>query len=169
MLFRSVSQSRYGGYDPTDNTNTVKDGDEVIRLQFLAKQPQLDWVESPLWTTDKYAGALNHKDLEITPINGILQVLKSNIGDLIAPNTIEISPNPAVEDVTITFNVTSTTDTQLAIYDLQGRKIITVLDGQLPAGQYSYVKNLGKLAQGMYVVNLSLEGETPIYNKLIKQ
>jgi len=160
---------KWGGFDPTDNTNTVKDGDEVIRLQFLAKQPQLDWVESPLWTTDKYAGALNHKDLEITPTNGILQVLKSNVGDLIAPNTIEIIPNPVSEEVTITFNVTSTTDAQLAIYDLQGRKIVTVLEGELPAGQYSYVKNLGKLAQGMYVVNLSLDNETPIYNKLIKQ
>ncbi len=104
---------KWGGYDPTNNTNTVKDGDEVIRLQFLAKQPQLDWVESPLWTTDKYAGNLNHKDLEITPTNGILQVLKSNVGDLISPNTLEIVPNPVMEDVTITFNVTSTTDAQL--------------------------------------------------------
>jgi hypothetical protein len=147
----------------------VKDGDEVIRLQFLAKQPQLDWVESPLWTTDKYAGSLSHKDLEITPTNGILQVLKSNIGDLISPNTLEIVPNPVVEDVTITFNVTSTTDAQLAVYDLQGRKIVTILEGQLPAGQYSYVKNLGKLSQGVYVVNLSLENENPINSKLIKQ
>jgi len=160
---------KWGGYDPTNNTNTVKDGDEVIRLQFLAKQPQLDWVESPLWTTDKYAGNLNHKDLEITPTNGILQVLKSNVGDLISPNTLEIVPNPVMEDVTITFNVTSTTDAQLAVYDLQGRKIVTILDGQLPAGQYSYVKNLGKLAQGVYVVNLSLDNENPINSKLIKQ
>lgn len=160
---------KWGGFDPTDNTNTVKDGDEVIRLQFLAKQPQLDWVESPLWTTDKYAGNLNHKDLEITPTNGILQVLKSNVGNLIAPNTLEIVPNPVVENVTLTFNVTSTTDAHLAIYDLQGRKIITILDGQLPAGQYSYVKNLGKLSQGMYVVNLSLDNENPINSKLIKQ
>ena len=67
------------------------------------------------------------------------------------------------------FNVTSTTDAQLAIYDLQGRKVVTILNGNLPAGQYSYVKNLGKLAQGMYVVNLSLDNETPINSKLIKQ
>jgi len=160
---------KWGGFDPTDNTNTVKDGDEVIRLQFLAKQPQLDWVESPLWTTDKYAGNLSHNDLEITPTNGILQVLKSNIGNLISPNTLEIVPNPVAEEVTITFNVTSTTDAQLAVYDLQGRKIVTILEGQLPAGQYSYVKNLGKLAQGVYVVNLSLENENPINSKLIKQ
>ena len=159
----------WGGYDPSNNENSLKDGDEVVMLQFLALQPQSAWEESPLYTTRKFAGNTASKDLEITPTNGILQVLKSSIGDIIDLNSIEIFPNPVLSDVTITFNVTSTTDAQLAIYDLQGRKVVTILNGQLPAGQYSYVKNLGKLAQGMYVVNLSLEGETPIYNKLIKQ
>lgn len=159
----------WGGYDPSNNENLLKDGDDVVTLQFLALQPQSQWEESPLYTTRKFAGNAVSKDLEITPTNGILQLVKSSVGNVIDLNSIEIFPNPVVSDVTITFNVSSTTDAQLAIYDLQGRKIITVLDGQLPAGQYSYVKNLGKLAQGMYVVNLSLEGETPIYNKLIKQ
>ena len=159
----------WGGYDPSNNENSLKDGDEVVMLQFLALQPQSAWEESPLYTTRKFAGNTTSKDLEITPTNGILQVLKSSIGNVIDFNSIEIFPNPVLSDVTITFNVTSTTDAQLAIYDLQGRQVVTILDGQLPAGQYSYVKNLGKLAQGMYVVNLSLEGETPIYNKLIKQ
>jgi hypothetical protein len=159
---------KWGGYDPTNN-NLLQDGSEVITLQFLAKQPQNDWDESPLYTTDKFAGDSYSKDLEITPTNGILQVLKSVNGKLIAPNTIEVNPNPVLNDVAITFNVTSTTDAHLAIYDLQGRKVVTILDGQLPAGQFTYVKDLGKLAQGMYVVNLSLDNETPINTKLIKQ
>jgi hypothetical protein len=159
----------WGGYDPSNNENSLKDGDEVVMLQFLALQPQSAWEESPLYTTRKFAGNTASKDLEITPTNGILQVIKSTIGDIIDVNTIEIVPNPVIEDVTITFNVSSTADAQLAIYDLQGRKVVTILDGQLPAGQYSYVKNLGKLSQGMYVVNLSLDNENPINSKLIKQ
>ena len=159
---------KWGGYDPTNN-NLLQDGNEVITLQFLAKQPQNDWAESPLYTTDKFAGDAYAKDLEITPTNGILQVLKSVNGKLIAPNTIEIVPNPASNDVAITFNVNVDTKAHLAIYDLQGRKLITILEGELPAGQFTYVKDLGKLAQGMYVVNLSLDNETTIYNKLIKQ
>jgi hypothetical protein len=159
---------KWGGYDPTNN-NLLQDGNEVITLQFLAKQPQNDWAESPLYTTDKFAGDAYAKDLEITPTNGILQVLKSVNGKLIAPNTIEIVPNPASNDVAITFNVNVDTKAHLAIYDLQGRKLITILEGELPAGQFTYVKDLGKLASGMYVVNLSLDNETTIYNKLIKQ
>ena len=159
----------WGGYDPTNNENPLQDGNEVVMLQFLALQPQSAWEESPLYTTRKFAGNTASKDLEITPTNGILQVIKSTIGDIIDVNTIEIVPNPVIEDVTITFNVSSTADAQLAIYDLQGRKVVAILDGQLPEGQYSYSKNLGQLAPGMYIVNLSLDTETPIYNKLIKQ
>ena len=165
----SSNEVAWGGFDPSNNENTLKNGDEVITLQFLALQPQSQWEESPLWTTRKYAGNINHKDLEITPTNGILQVLKSNIGNFVTPNTIEIYPNPVREEVTITFNVSTTSNAHLAIYDLQGRQLITIIDGQLPEGQYSYVKDLGKLAQGMYMINLSLENNTTIYNKLIKQ
>jgi hypothetical protein len=165
----SSNEIAWGGFDPSNNENTLKNGDEVITLQFLALQPQSQWEESPLWTTRKYAGNVNHKDLKITPTNGILQVLKSNMGNIVAPNTIEIFPNPVSEEVTITFNISTTSNAHLAIYDLQGRQLITIIDGQLPEGQYSYVKDLGKLTQGMYMINLSLENNTTLYNKLIKQ
>ena len=160
----------WGGYDPTNNTNPINDGDEVIRIQFLALASQSAWTESPLWTTDKYAGNLIHKDLEITPANGVLQVVKSTVGDVIDLNTIELFPNPVSEEVAITFNVANASlDAQLAVYDLQGRKVVTILSGQLPAGQYTYVKNLGRLAPGMYVVSLSSDTNTPIVEKLIKE
>jgi len=165
----SNGEINWGGYDPSVNENLLSNEDEVITLQFLAKQPQGEWLESPLYTTRKFAGNAVSKDLEITPTNGILQVLKSTVGDVINPNSILIFPNPTSEDVTITFNVTTTTDAHLGIYDIQGRKVVAVLDGQLPEGQYSYSKDLGKLAPGIYIVNLSLDNETPIYNKLIKQ
>ena len=160
----------WGGYDPTNNTNSIKDGDEVIRIQFVALQPQTSWTESPLWTSDKYAGNLSHKDLEITPTNGILQVLKSNVGNVIDANTIEIFPNPVSDEATITFNVANgSLDAQLAVYDLQGRQIVKILQGQIPAGQFTYVKNLGKLAPGMYIVSLSTDTNQPIFEKLIKE
>jgi hypothetical protein len=165
----SNGEINWGGYDPSANENPLQNEDEVVTLQFLAKQPQDQWTESPLWTTRKFAGNTVSKDLEITPTNGILQVLKSTVGDVINPNSILIYPNPTSEDVTITFNVTTTTDAHLGIYDIQGRKVVAILDGQLPEGQYSYSKNLGQLAPGMYIVNLSFDTETPIYNKLIKQ
>jgi hypothetical protein len=159
----------WGGYDATGN-NPLQDNTEVVRLQFLALQPQSAWTESPIWTTEKYAGNTASKDLEITPTNGILQVIKSSVGNVIDANSIEIYPNPVLDDVTITFNVeNASTDAQLAVYDLQGRKVVTILSGQLPAGQYTYVKNLGRLASGMYTLNLSTNTNALIVEKLIKE
>ena len=159
----------WGGYDAT-NANPLQDNTEVVRLQFLALQPQSAWTESPIWTTEKYAGNTSSKDLEITPTNGILQVVKSSVGSVIDANTIEIYPNPVLEEVTITFNIeNASADAQLAVYDLQGRKVITILSGQLPAGQYTYVKNLGRLTAGMYMLSLSTDTNAPIVEKLVKE
>jgi hypothetical protein len=159
----------WGGYDAT-NSNPLQDNTEVVRLQFLALQPQSAWTESPIWTTEKYAGNTASKDLEITPTNGILQVVKSSVGGIIDLNTVELFPNPVLDEVTITFNVeNASADAQLAVYDLQGRKVVTILSGQLPAGQYTYVKNLGRLAPGMYVISLSTETNAPILEKLVKE
>lgn len=166
----TLGEIAWGGYDVTNNVNPLRDGDDVVTIQFLALQPQAEWTESPLWTTRKYAGNLSSKDLEITPTNGILQVLKmQGPGIVLDANNIQIYPNPFQEEVSITFNIATQSDAQLAVYDLQGRKVVTLMSGQLPAGQYSYVKNLGKLAPGMYMVSLSSDTEAPIVQKLVKQ
>jgi hypothetical protein len=161
-------QIDWGGFDPTNNEQPLVDGDEVVTLQFIAKQPQNLWEESPLYTSLKFAGTTQSKDLTITPTNGILQVLKSNMGVVIG-NTISVVPNPVVDEVTISFEVKETTKANLSITDVVGRKLITILDGQLPNGDYNYVENLGSLERGLYLVTLTMEnGETKV-SKIVKQ
>jgi len=161
-------QVDWGGFDPTNNEQPLVNGDEVVTLQFIAKQPQNLWEESPLYTSLKFAGTTQSKDLTITPTNGILQVLKSNMGEVVG-NTISVVPNPVIDEVTISFEVKETTNANLSISDVVGRKLITILDGQLPNGEYSYVENLGSLDRGLYLVTLSMEnGETKV-SKIVKQ
>jgi len=161
-------QIDWGGFDPTNNEQPLVDGDEVVTLQFIAKQPQNLWEESPLYTSLKFAGTTQSKDLTITPTNGILQVLKSNMGEVVG-NTISVVPNPVVDEVTISFEVKETTNANLSISDVVGRKLITILDGQLPNGEYNYVENLGSLDRGLYLVTLTMEnGETKV-SKIVKQ
>ncbi len=161
-------QIDWGGFDITNNQQTIKDGDDVVTLQFIAKQPQNLWEESPLYTSLKFAGTTSSDDLTITPTNGILQVLKSNIGEVIG-NTIKVSPNPFVDNVTITFEVKETTNANLSVYDVVGRKLVTIIDGQLPDGKYNYNQNLGQLDPGLYIVTLNTENETPKFEKIVKQ
>jgi hypothetical protein len=162
------NQVDWGGFDITNGEQTLKNGDEVVKLQFIAKQPQNLWEESPLYTSLKFAGNVQSKDLTVTPTNGILQVLKSNMGQVIG-NTISVKPNPVVDEVTISFEVKETTNANLSITDVIGRKLITIFDTQLPNGQYNYVENLGSLERGLYLVTLTMEnGETKV-SKIVKQ
>jgi hypothetical protein len=162
------NQIDWGGFDVTNNEQTLKDGDEVVTLQFIAKQPQNLWEESPLYTSLKFAGTTSSNDLTITPTNGILQVLKSTMGD-VNGNSIEVFPNPTTSDITVTFKVDETTNANLSIYDVVGRKVITILDGQLPNGQYTYNENLGQLQPGLYMVTLMLENDGVKVSKVVKQ
>ena len=162
------NQIDWGGFDVTNNEQTLKDGDEVVTLQFIAKQPQNLWEESPLYTSLKFAGTTSSNDLTITPTNGILQVLKSTMGD-VNGNSIEVFPNPTTSDITVTFKVDETTNANLSIYDVVGRKVITILDGQLPNGQYTYNENLGQLEPGLYIITLNMDNEDPKFEKIVKQ
>jgi hypothetical protein len=163
------SEIDWGGFDPTNNTNTLKDGDQVVTLQFLALQPQNLWGASPLYTTRKFAGNTYSSDLTLTPTNGILQVLKMEGGIILNGNDMEVYPNPYQDEVTITFKVEETTNATLSVYDLVGRKLVTILDTQVPDGIYNYTKNLGELAPGVYIVKLSVENGTPSFERIIKQ
>jgi hypothetical protein len=139
-------------------------------MQFVALKPQLQWDNSPLYTTNKFAGNMNHNDLEITPTNGIIQVVKiSNNVILIDGNSMEIVPNPVTDKVTVIFNVTKPTQATLTIKDLVDRTVMNILAGQVPEGQFQYNADLGKLAPGMYLATLSLENGKFIAEKLIKQ
>jgi hypothetical protein len=159
----------WGGFDPTNNSNTLKDGDQVVTLQFLALQPQNLWDASPLYTTRKFAGNTTSKDLTLTPTNGILQVLKMEGGNILNGNNMEVFPNPYQDEVTITFKVEQTTNATLSVYDVVGRKLVTIVDTQVPNGIYNYTKNLGQLEPGVYIVKLSVDNGTPSFERIIKQ
>ena len=159
----------WGGYDITNSQNTLKNGDDVVTLQFVALQPQNQWDESPLYTTRKFSGnAANSKDLTLTPTNGILQVLKISNGQLIDSNSMLVYPNPFEKDVTITFSLSETSNATLYVSDLQGRKLATILTGQVPNGEFSYYTDLGKLQSGLYFVTLSTENGKTIVEKIAK-
>ena len=161
-------QVDWGGFDPTNNEQPLVNGDQVVTLQFIAKQPQNLWEESPLYTSLKFAGTTQSKDLTITPTNGVLQVLKSTMGD-VNGNSIQVFPNPTTSDITVTFKVEETTHANLSVYDVVGRKVISILDGQLPDGQYTYNENLGELEPGLYMVTLALENGGVKVSKVVKQ
>ena len=162
----------WGGYDPTNNTNPLKSGDEIITFQFLALKPQADWGVSPLYTSSKFAGNVQSKDLSLSPSNNIIQVRKmspTNIGKIIDANTMEVYPNPTTGIIDIVFNVEESTSATLAVYDMLGSLRIKVLSEPVAKGQYTYRADLGTLSAGVYTAKLLLDNKGVLVSKIIKQ
>jgi len=68
-------------------------------------------------------------------------------------------PNPFSHNITIDFNLNSTSDVTLDIYDLTGRKISTLIKGNLNAGRHQFVwnaqnRNGQRVPTGVYFFNL---------------
>ena len=163
------NQVDWGGYDNTSNTaNKLKNGDEVVTLQFVALKPQKDWTVSPLWTSEKFAGNIYSQDLNITPANGVIKVMRIHGGAILNENSMEIYPNPTTGPIIVAFNVSKQTNAKLCVVDLNGKSYITIAQDEFPAGNYKYSADLGALSEGLYVVTLTTE-DGNITSKVIKQ
>lgn len=148
----------WGGYDPSGTDNVVKNEDEILNLQFLALKPKPEWMMSPLYVADKYAGDPASRDMNITPANGIIEVKMIQIGGGVNvgdPFQVLAFPNPTTGYVTIMFNVVNEGETHLGISDINGRMVYEVLsEKSMPTGRYMYSAELGNLPTGSYLAVL---------------
>lgn len=63
-------------------------------------------------------------------------------------------PNPFNPVTTIEFDIATTANTRLAVYDLAGREVKTLVNQDLAPGHYRYQMNGSDLASGMYFYRL---------------
>ena len=165
------SQVDWGGFDISKNEALLRDGDEVITLQFAALKPQDQWGLSPLYTTLKFAGDASYKDLKVTPTNGIVQVLRVSNGGhvIIKENSMFIYPNPTDDLINIGFSVQKEGNVQLGVFTLDGKKVIEVITNQhTPEGKYTYRTNLGHLPAGIYSILLINDAGTVSAQNVVK-
>ena len=135
-------------------------------------KPQLDWGVSPLYTSNKYAGSTDTKDLNINPANGIIQVRKmapTNSGVILDDNTMQVSPNPTSGPISITFKVAEDTKATLGVSDMLGVQRIKLISGLISKGQFTYYTSLGDLSPGVYIATLVIENGKVLNSKIIKQ
>jgi hypothetical protein len=69
-------------------------------------------------------------------------------------------PNPFNPETAIQFDLPQATRLNLAIYDVQGRKLVELLDGNLDAGRYTAVWNAADYPSGTYLYRLTSDLET---------
>jgi hypothetical protein len=152
------NEIEWGGYDPSNNSHLVKNGEILFTLQFKSKKPQVDWNKSPLYVTRKFAGDRLAKDLIITPTDGIIQIFRV-IDNRPQYKDMMVYPTPTLSDVTISFKVYEQGPTALGLYDVNGKQCMEILSGTYGVGQYNEVVDLTNLSPGTYLAVLRREDE----------
>ncbi len=96
--------------------------------------------------------------MNITPAMGVIEVRKIKkpvkLNDL---ENILIFPNPTDGEIMIQFRVDQESETEVAVSDLVGRKVMEVINTKMPAGEYKYVVNLTQLTDGFYLVSVKTD------------
>jgi hypothetical protein len=147
----------FGAADLKGN-QLLNDGEQILTMQFIAKKPQAEWGTAAIWTGPKYVGGSDARDMNITPAMGVIEVRKIKkpvkLNDL---ENILIFPNPTDGEVMIQFRVDQESETEVAVSDLVGRKVMEVINTKMPAGEYKYVVNLTQLTDGFYLVSVKTD------------
>ncbi|MBS1913941.1 MAG: hypothetical protein JST22_18275 [Bacteroidetes bacterium] len=75
-----------------------------------------------------------------------------------AANTIAVAPNPLMEEAAISVAVTATSDMEVTLYDLTGKRVATLFAGTVHPGTLVVPVDGRNFAAGRYYVSASAEG-----------
>jgi Cu/Zn superoxide dismutase len=135
-----------GVWRPTD---TQPFTDELISA-FLAGDLYVN-VHTAQYPAGEIRGQIRPRQLVLTAIEPVSAK---------PPTLLELHPNypnPFRKQTTISFGLPQTMSVTLAVYNLLGQRITTLVDGQLPAGRYQVIFDASTLPAGLYQYRL----ETP--------
>ena len=136
----------------------LNDGEQVMTLQFVAKKPQSQWGTAAIWTGPKFVGGTQAQDMNITPAMGIVDVQRVNnpvrIKDL---DQVVIIPNPTNGIVQVQFRIQEESQTEVAVSDMIGRKVLNILNTKMPEGEYKYLADLSELSDGFYLLTVKTD------------
>lgn len=119
-----------------------------------------DDVDDFIWTTTENPSAL---------IFAGDRNWRVDVPDVIVPPSqlnleLTIAPNPFNETATIVYSTSHNTNLSLSLYDIQGRHLSYLYQGNQPAGKHT--STINKLPTGLYIVALQAENHK-IIRKLV--
>lgn len=80
---------------------------------------------------------------------------------------VVVYPNPAADNATVTYTLTSESNVTILVRDLSGKVVFTTESGLIGAGTYNTTIDMNAFAQGMYTITLTANGAQTT-QKLIK-
>ena len=76
-------------------------------------------------------------------------------------------PNPAHNSFRLSYGVPVTTHVQIAMYDVSGRLVSTIVDETKPPGYYDMQLGIQKLPTGVYFILMHADGFVAVHKLLI--
>jgi len=84
--------------------------------------------------------------------------------------SFSIFPNPAKEQVTITYNLKKTTNVEINMYGLDGRKICNLLNNVVGEGNYTQGLSLpSEITPGIYFIQLITNGQSTVQKIVVEK
>ena len=80
---------------------------------------------------------------------------------------LSVTPNPTYGQATITLITTLSANINVELYDMTGRKLETIYDGQIETGKKSLTINTDLLSSGIYLVK-AFDGKASIQSRFVK-
>ena len=127
----------------------------------------LNWFPTQLASWQAQSSA-EYAKIQNAVDSGITVTAVRTIGQV--PNKFELGqnyPNPFNPTTTINFTLGQASDVKLAVYNVLGQKVATLLDEHMSAGSYPIVFNASKLASGVYFYRLDAGNFTSIKKMML--
>ncbi|MBK6484943.1 MAG: T9SS type A sorting domain-containing protein [Chitinophagaceae bacterium] len=86
----------------------------------------------------------------------------------LANPTVAVFPNPTTGSAVISFFLFEDAPTTVVLYDLVGRKLQTILDQNLAAGNQEIVFQRGQLSSGLYLLEVKLGEQVEVKKLMIE-
>ncbi len=144
----TYSQGVWVSYDGGSSWQEMNDGLDATKVNALAINPD-NWVFAGTGSSSCYRWNIG---------TGIGEAA----GAPLTPVSAYAAPNPVHSTASIHFTLIDPGNVRLAVYDMSGRLVSTLVDGGLNAGAHSVVWNAVDegAAAGVYFFRLEAEGET---------
>ncbi len=114
-------------------------------------------------------GSLNHPDVR-TIINETATTIATNIqnSNIIRKFALNQNyPNPFNPNTTITYSIPERSNVKLKVYNITGKEITTLVNGEKEAGTYNIDFNAAKLSSGIYFYEITAGNHSAVRKMIL--
>lgn len=152
-----VSTSFWDTETSTQLSSAGGEGKTTSEMQMQATYEGAGWDFTNIWDIEEGTGYPFHRTDSMTVSNEPQEDLPVEV------KLFQNYPNPFNPSTTISFSVPKQSRVTLEVFDMLGRKVAKLIDGEIrQAGRYSMQFNASALSSGMYFYRLEAEGKFSI-------